>query len=289
MSRTDVLTACAGAGFKASHFQDIIAQAPDLGFFEVHAENYMGAGGPPHARLERLRADYAISLHGVGLSIGGAGPIDTDHLARLRILIDRYQPILFSEHLAWSTHADGYLNDLLAVPYTTGTLHTVVQHIDQIQTFLGRKMLLENPSTYVTFRDSTFDEVDFIAEVQKRSGCGLLLDINNVHVSASNHGWDADSYIDRFPNSAVGEIHLAGHADAVDGSGTVFLIDAHDRAVGDVVMGLYRRALGRIGPVPTLIEWDNDVPDWPTLMLEVEKISRVLRAIKKQDGYADVA
>lgn len=289
MSVSDVRASCAGAGFKAGHFRDIVAQAPDLGFFEVHAENYMGAGGPPHARLERLRADYALSVHGVGLSIGGAGPLDPDHLIRLKTLIDRYQPVLFSEHLAWSTHAAGYLNDLLALPYTTETLQTVVAHIDQVQTYLGRQMLLENPSTYVTFRDSTYDEADFIAEVQSRSGCGLLLDINNVYVSAVNHGWDAVAYIDRFPMAAVGEMHLAGHAAAVDADGAAFLIDAHDRAVDDAVMDLYRRTLGRTGAVPTLIEWDNDVPDWPTLMAEVEKISRVLRAPKVTSGLADVA
>lgn len=289
MAVSGVLQATAGAGFKAGHFADILAGAPDLGFFEVHAENYMGAGGPPHARLERLRADYALSVHGVGLSIGGAGPLDTDHLNRLKSLIDRYQPALFSEHLAWSTHAAGYLNDLLALPYTAEILHTVVAHIDQAQSHLGRRLLLENPSTYVTFEDSTFDEVDFIIEVQKRSGCGLLLDINNVYVSAVNHGWDAGVYIDRFPMAHVGEMHLAGHADAVDDGGAAFLIDAHDRAVGDAVMTLYRRALEHAGAVPTLIEWDNDVPNWPTLMVEVEKISEALRAMKEADGLADVA
>ncbi len=267
-----------GAGFKAGHFAEIIDTRPRVGFFEVHAENYMGAGGPPHAQLERLRADYPLSVHGVGLSIGGAQPLNQTHLDRLKAVVDRYQPALVSEHLAWSTHQGGYLNDLLALPYTQETLACVSDHIDEVQTCLGRTILLENPSTYVLFRDSTWDEVDFIAEVQHRTGCGLLLDVNNVFVSAVNHGWNAGDYIARFPLSAVREIHLAGHAEATDDAGVPFLIDAHDRGVGEKVMALYAQVLMRTGPVPSLIEWDNDVPDWPVLLAEIEKISGALRA-----------
>lgn len=275
---TTIDSADVGAGFKAGHFAAIIDTRPRVGFFEVHAENYMGAGGPPHAQLERLRADYPLSVHGVGLSIGGTQPLDLLHLDRLKTVVDRYQPALVSEHLAWSTHQSGYLNDLLAMPYTAETLTCVSDHIDQAQTYLGRTILLENPSTYVRFSDSTWDEVDFIAELQRRTGCGLLLDVNNVYVSAINHGWDAGDYIARFPLAAVREIHLAGHAEATDDAGEPFLIDAHDRAVDEDVMALYAQALMRTGPVPSLIEWDNDLPAWPKLMTEIEKISGVLRA-----------
>jgi hypothetical protein len=279
----------AGAGFKACHGRDVFETTPDLGFFEVHAENYMGAGGPPHAQLERLCADYPLSMHGVGLSIGGALPLDEAHLARLKSVVDRYQPALVSEHLAWSTHQSGYLNDLLAIPYTDETLGIVVDHIDRVQTVLGRQILLENPSTYVTFEESIWDEVDFIAEVQRRSGCGLLLDVNNVHVSAVNHSWDANDYVGRFPLGHVQEIHLAGHAVAEDDVGETFLIDAHDREVSDEVMALYGRVLARTGAMPTLIEWDNDLPAWPELLSEVEKISRALRAHSMTLGRCHVA
>jgi len=278
----------AGAGFKPRHFDTILETRPRAGFFEVHAENYMGAGGPPHAMLERLRADYPLSVHGVGLSIGGALPLDAAHLQRLKAVVDRYQPALVSEHLAWSTHQSGYLNDLLAMPYSNETLGIATRHIDQVQTALGRVIALENPSTYVTFRSSTWDEVDFIAELQRRTGCGLLLDVNNVHVSAVNHGWDAADYIARFPLAHVREIHLAGHAPAADVDGG-FLIDAHDRAVDDDVRVLFAAVIARTGPLPSLIEWDNDLPDWPVLMMEVEKISGALRAHADTDGLSHVA
>lgn len=196
--------------------------------------------------LERLRADYPLSVHGVGLSIGGALPLDAAHLQRLQTVVDRYQPALVSEHLAWSTHQSGFLNDLLAMPYSNETLGIAARHIDQVQTALGRVIALENPSTYVTFSNSRWDEVDFIAELQRRTGCGLLLDVNNVYVSAVNHGWDAVDYIARFPLAHVREIHLAGHAPAADAGGG-FLIDAHDRAVADDVMSLFAAviALGK--------------------------------------------
>jgi len=289
MTHTDIQSGRAGAGFKPRHFGDVMEERPAVGFFEVHAENYMGAGGPPHAQLERLRCDYPLSVHGVGLSIGGAGALDRAHLMRLKGVVDRYQPALVSEHLAWSTHRSGYLNDLLAVPYTVETLETVSAHIDEVQTVLGQQLLLENPSTYVTFKDSTWDEVDFIAELQRRSGCALLLDVNNAYVSAVNHGWNARDYIDRFPLCHVREIHLAGHAQATDEAGETFLIDAHDRAVGDDVMALFRRVLAGTGPVPTLIEWDNDVPEWPVMMGEIEKISRALRAPFDESEICHVA
>lgn len=261
-----------GLGFKAEHFADILETRRNISFFEVHAENYMGEGGPPHARLHKLREDYALSVHGVGLSIGGADPLDDDHLMRLKAVVQCYQPALVSEHLAWSTHQGLYYNDLLALPYTCETLANVTAHVDHVQSTLGRTILLENPSTYLRFNASTWHEADFIAEVIHRTGCGLLLDINNVYVTAVNHGLDANDYIDRLPLSRVGEIHLAGHADAVDGNGTPFLIDAHDRIVSDQVLALYKSILSKIGTLPTLLEWDNNIPSWPVLMAEAQRI-----------------
>eukprot|EP01037_Dinobryon_pediforme_P007705 gene7709-7766_t len=251
----------AGIGLKPQHYADLLRMQPGIGFLEVHAENYMGAGGPPHHFLSRLREIYPLSLHGVGLSIGSEGPLDRAHLARLKALIARYQPQSFSEHLAWSTHDDAFLNDLLPVAYDSPTLSRVAAHIDQVQDTLGVKMLMENPSTYVEFANSSWDEVDFIAEIARRTGCGLLLDVNNVQVSCTNHGRDPLAYLDHFPMDAVEEIHLAGYAEAQDSLGARLLIDAHGTPVAADVWPLYARALGQGGAKPTLIEWDNDVPE----------------------------
>lgn len=215
--------------------------------------------------------------------------MDTDHLDRLKRFVDRYQPALFSEHLAWSTHQGAYLNDLLALPYTNETLNIVVEHIDQVQLHVGRTMLLENPSTYIKFADNDFDEIAFIAEVQKRTGCGLLLDVNNVYVSAINHGWDAHDYIARFPLDHVGGIHVAGHATVENADGSMLLIDAHDGVTFDPVMALLSQVLTQRSDIPALIEWDNDLPDWVDLYREVEKISTVLRARKSDHEITDVA
>jgi uncharacterized protein len=257
-----------GVGLKPEHIDEILLERPSLGFFEIHAENYMGAGGPPHRRLEAIRALYPLSLHGVGLSIGSPKPLDREHLGRLAALAQRYQPGLFSEHLAWSSHDEGYLNDLLPLPYTKETLATVCEHVDQVQEALGRPMLLENPSTYVMFAQSTISETDFIHEIATRTGCGLLLDISNVLVSATNHGFDARAYLDAFPLDHVREIHLAGFAEARDDCGHLVLIDAHDSPVRDLVWALYRETISRCGPVPTLVEWDNEVPVWKVLLKE---------------------
>jgi uncharacterized protein len=265
-----------GVGLKPEHIDEILSDRPALGFFEIHAENYMGAGGPPHRRLEAIRALYPLSLHGVGLSIGSPKPLDRDHLARLAALIRRYQPGLFSEHLAWSSHDEGYLNDLLPLPYTRETLAVVCQHIDQVQDTLGRRMLLENPSTYVVFRESTIGETDFLREISLRTGCGLLLDVSNVLVSATNHGFDAHAYLEAFPLDRVGEVHLAGFAEARDDSGHLMLLDAHDSPVRDPVWSLYRAVIGRIGPIPTLVEWDNDVPDWRVLLGEAHRAETIM-------------
>lgn len=264
-----------GLGFKPEHFPDIRQLRPALGFFEVHAENYMGAGGPPHRMLGVLRQDYALSLHGVGLSIGGPGRLDGAHLARLKALVERYEPESFSEHLAWSSHGADYLNDLLPLPYTPETLRLVCDHVDEVQSVLGRRMLLENPSTYVLFEQSTLTETEFLAEVVRRTGCGLLLDVNNVFVSATNHRVDPMDYLADYPVASVGEIHLGGHAEEELPSGPL-LIDDHARQVADPVWDLYAAALALTGPQPTLIEWDNDVPEFPVLLAEAERAGRVL-------------
>ena len=243
MFNASSLPACVGVGFKPAHFCDILAAPQPVGFFEVHAENYMGTGGPPHAQLGALRERYALSVHGVGLSIGSMRPLDQDHLARLRKLCDRYAAESFSEHLAWSSHDDIYLNDLLPLPYTRETLARVVEHVDEVQTVLGRQMLLENPSTYIRFSESTIAEVEFLAEVSKRTGCGLLLDINNVFVSAKNHGTQPLPYLDSFPLDRVKEIHLGGHHEETDDAGAPLLIDAHGSPVSTAVWVLYAHVI----------------------------------------------
>ncbi|WP_245408904.1 DUF692 domain-containing protein [Rhizobium wuzhouense] len=271
-----------GAGFKPQHADAILADSFRIGFLEVHAENYMGAGGHPHRILTRMREDFPLSVHGVGLSIGSPRGLDPAHLARLKSVVDRYQPAMVSEHLAWSTHDDHFLNDLLPVPYDEQTLSRVCDHIDQIQEALGRRILLENPSTYVAFEAATMRETDFIRAIARRTGCGLLLDINNVHVSATNHGYGALEYLADFPLLLVEEIHLAGHATDEDDIGQPLLIDSHDRPVDDVVWSLYREVLGHTGPLPTLIEWDNDVPDWPILKREAERADALLHLFGEQ-------
>jgi uncharacterized protein (UPF0276 family) len=277
-SSEDRIPARAGVGLKAEHYRTIIDAAPDIGFFEVHAENYMGAGGPPHRYLSAIRERYPLSLHGVGLSIGADRPLDQDHIARLGLLRQRYRPGLFSEHLAWSTHDADFLNDLLPVPYTSETLQRVVEHIDQVQTVLGCQMLLENPSTYVAFAESTYAETDFIAEVARRSGCGLLLDVNNVFVASTNQQWDPVAYIEAYPLADVQEIHLAGNDRQADEAGRPLLIDTHDRPVEDTVWYLYELAVRLVGPVPTLIEWDAQVPTWSTLAAEAKRAESIMSA-----------
>jgi uncharacterized protein len=274
--RGSTLPARAGVGFKPVHFGDILAAAQPVGFFEVHAESYMGAGGPPHAQLGALRERYALSIHGVGLSIGSMAPLDRDHLTRLKALCDRYQPENFSEHLAWSSHDGVYFNDLLPLPYTPQTLARVAEHVEEVQTTLGRTMLLENPSTYVGIAASTIPEVEFLAEIADRTGCGLLLDVNNVFVSASNHGMQVLPYLDAFPLDRVREIHLGGHAEEIDDAGAPLLIDAHGSPIAEAVWAIYARVIARAGPLPTLIEWDNDVPDWPTLRAQALAAEQML-------------
>lgn len=261
----------AGVGFKPEHADDIFAGPRRVDFFEVHAENYMGDGGPPHHFLQKIRQDYPLSIHGVGLSIGGAAPLDRDHLARLKHLIKIYQPELFSEHLAWSSHDGVFLNDLLPLPYNQISLAHVCTHVSQVQDTIGMPMLLENPSTYIAFGASSMTEIDFLSAVAQQTGCGLLLDVNNVHVSAVNHGFSAAAYIDAFPTERVGEFHLAGFAEDRDSDGERLLIDDHGRPIADSVWDLYRQALTRSCHCPTLIEWDNNVPPFASLVREVER------------------
>lgn len=264
-----------GVGFKPDHFAAIRQDSGPVGFMEVHAENYMGAGGLPHAQLSALRADFALSVHGVGLSIGGPGRLDSDHLGRLKNLCARYVPESFSEHLAWSSHGSEYLNDLLPLPYTEETLVLVCDHVDEVQTVLGRRMLLENPSTYVLFEQSTIPEVEFLRTVATRTGCGLLLDVNNVFVSCTNHRIDPRAWLAAFPLDQVGEIHLGGHAEEELPSGPL-LIDAHGTPVADPVWALFAEVIAKAGPIPTLVEWDNDVPEWPVLLAEAARAQGIL-------------
>ena len=266
----------AGVGFKPQHGARLLDERPPLGFLEVHAENYFGAGGAPHALLGALRAHYPLSIHGVGLSIGGAEPLDAAHLDALATVLARYEPESFSEHLAWSTHEGVYFNDLLPVAYDPATLDRVVAHIDQAQTRLKRRLLLENPSTYVAFAASEMDEIDFISEAARRSGCGLLLDVSNVMVSCVNHGRDPYAYLDAFPMRHVGEVHLAGYAEQSDSLGARLLIDAHATPVAAEVWPLYARAIAALGPTPTLIEWDEDVPELDALLAQASAANDVM-------------
>lgn len=273
----------AGLGLKPQHYPEIENTCPRVGWFEVHPENYMGDGGAPHRHLAAIRRDYPLSLHGVGLSIGGQGPLDEAHLGRLKDLCERYEPGFVSEHLAWSTHEGVFFNDLLPLPYTKATLYRVIAHIDRMQEALARRILLENPCSYLSFSESSFCETDFLAEIVRRTGCGLLLDVNNVFVSAENLGFAPEAYIAAFPLAAVREIHLGGHARETDG----LLIDAHDRPVADPVWQLYAHVLTLVGPVPTLVEWDNHVPEWPVLHAEALRAQAMLdAAIAADDRHA---
>ena len=273
------LPAKPGVGYKPQHFTDILENPAPVGWLEVHAENYMGDGGRPLAQLRHLAERFPISVHGVGLSIGGEGPLDPDHLARLKRLCDWLNPASFSEHLAWSTHGAEFLNDLLPLPYTDATLARVVGHIDRVQDAVGRRMLLENPSVYVDFTETNLDEIDFLTEIAARTGCGLLLDVNNVYVSCTNRKTGWNDYIDRFPHHLVGEIHLGGHDAQTDDTGAALLIDAHGSEVTDPVWQLYDRTIELGGARPTLIEWDSDVPEWPVLAAEAERAARILARV----------
>ncbi len=275
----------AGAGFKHEHLADILQDDDGVGFFEVHAENFMGDGGAPHVALAKLREDYPLFLHGVGMSLGGETPLNREHLKRFRRVADRYEPMIVSEHLAWSSHDITYYNDLLPVPYTKLVLDRVVSHIHQFQNEIGRTILLENPSTYIAFERCDMSETDFLREIVKQTECGLLLDVNNIYVSATNHNESPEEYLSEFPLAHVCEIHLAGHATEEDEKGAPLLIDAHDREVSDAVWSIYERVITLVGPVPTLIEWDNDVPAWSVLKSEAKKADAILTRHVGQHGF----
>lgn len=274
----------AGIGFKPVHFDALVADPAPPAFVEVHAENHLGAGGRPHAQLRELVARMPVSVHGVGLSIGGES-LDDAHLARIAGLIAQHPAAAFSEHLAWSTHEGRFFNDLLPIRYDRATLDRVCRHVDRVQARLGRPMLLENPSTYVAFDGADFDEAGFLARVVERTGCGLLLDLNNVHVSCHNHGRDRLEYLRALPLEAIGEVHLAGHS--VDAAARpVLLIDDHGAPVNEAVWTLYAWLLDVIGPVPTLIEWDTDVPAYAVLRSEARRAQAMLDAVAAQPQVA---
>jgi uncharacterized protein (UPF0276 family) len=273
----------AGIGLRAQHVGELLATRPAVPWLEVHPENYM-SGGAALASLEAVRREYPVSLHGVGLSLGTAGDIDARHLIRLKSLVDHIEPCRVSEHLSWSTAGGAYLNHLLPLPYTEETLAVVAAHIHEVQDALGRRILIENPSSYLRFRHSSMAEPHFLAELARRTGCGLLCDVNNIYVSARNLGLDAASYLDALPAHGIGEIHLAGHAEN-DADGRVILIDDHGSAVAAPVWNLYERALERFGPVPTLIEWDTNIPELAVLLAEAGTADRML----SEDDHACAA
>ena len=272
----------AGIGLKAPHYAEILESPQDVGWFEVHTENFMGAGGPPHRYLEAIGQHYPLSFHGVGLSLGTAGALDRAHLEKIRSLVERYRPGLVSEHLSWSISGGVYLNDLLPLPYTPETLDVVCDHIDEVQDFLGRRVLVENPSTYLRYRQSVIPEAEFLGAVAVRTGCGILLDVNNVFVSARNHGFDPLTFMRTLAHAPIGEIHLAGHhVNTVDGR--EIRIDDHGSPVAAEVWRLFEAAIELFGPHPTLIEWDTRVPPLTTLVAEAAKADRVLRAHMERD------
>ncbi len=277
--------ATAGIGLKAPHYRALLETRPSLSFLEVHPENYMGDGGPPHRYLDALADHYPLSFHGVGLSLGGAGPLDRDHLARWQSLVDHYAPAMVSEHVAWSAHAGIAHHDLLPLPYTEESLAVLAGHVAQMQDALGRQVLMENPSSYLRFAWSAIPEHDFMVELALRSGCLLLLDINNVHVSARNHGFDPRVWLAAIPAGLVGEIHLAGHAE-IEFAGREILIDDHGSRVREEVWMLYRETVRRIGPRPTLIEWDSNVPDLPVLLAEANRADTIMHARERSHALA---
>lgn len=261
-----------GVGLRATHVAEVIATHPDIAWVEVHAENYMG-GGRAIRQLETVRTDYAVSLHGVGLSLGGAGRLNTMHMGRLRDLVNRIEPSLVSEHLAWSGNAGTYLNDLLPLPYTEEALAVVARNLAELQDCLGRRVLIENPSAYMRYVESSIPEAEFLAELVNRTGCGLLCDVNNIFVSCSNLGGNPLDWLDALPADAVGEIHLAGHC-ANDCDDGVLLIDDHGSPVAAPVWALYDRAAERFTKAPALVEWDSNLPALEVLLAEARVADR---------------
>lgn len=267
----------AGIGLRAPHYRKVLETRPAVGWLEVHSENFFGAGGQPMHYLERARAIYPLSLHGVGLSLGSTDELNREHLGKLKHLADQIEPALISEHLCWSSAGGRYLNDLLPLPYTEEALAVVSEHLRQAQEYLNRQILIENVSSYLQFAHSTIPEWEFITQVASQSGCGILLDVNNIYVSAMNHGFDARRYLEAIPVEAVGEMHLAGF----DSNGDC-LIDTHGKPVSDAVWTLFRHAVRRFGKVSTLIEWDTDIPPLAILLEEARKADTIL----DEEGHA---
>ncbi|RQS87976.1 MNIO family bufferin maturase [Burkholderia contaminans] len=274
-----------GVGLRFRHHQVVLDETPAVAWFEVHTENYVG-GGTASQCLDAIRRDYPLSLHGVGLSLGTADGLDAGHLARVRAAVRRFEPGLVSEHVSWSAVGGIYLADLLPLPMTEEALAVVCRHVDQVQAALGRPILVENPSTYLRYVHSTIPEWEFLSEIARRTGCGLLCDVNNIYVSACNHGWDPQTYLAALPPAAVGEIHLAGHSVRVLENGKTLRIDDHGSRVAPAVWTLYEAALRCFGPVPTLIEWDNDVPPLEVLMQEAAIADLLREAIRNETANA---
>ncbi len=266
-----------GVAFKPQHFAALIADISGIDLLEIHAENYFGDGGLLHHQLERLCALLPLSIHGVGLSLGGAAPLNPQHLQKLKQLCDRYSPALVSEHLAWAGDGQQFLADLLPVAYTTDTLNRSVDHVAQLQDVLGRRVLIENPASYLRLKDSHLREADFLAELSARSGCGLLLDLNNLLINCHNNGGTADQYLRALPLHSIGEVHLAGHAQHRLNNGRTLLIDDHGSAVTEPTLRLYQRLLRLAGSRPTIIEWDRQVPSWTRLLQEVTRARQYQR------------
>jgi len=267
------LPPAAGIGLRSPHVAQVDAERPAVAWLEVHSENYYVDGGPALAALDRIRRDYPLSLHGVGMSLGSTDLLDRAHLAKLARLIARTEPALVSEHLCWSGVGGRHFNDLLPLPYTEEALAHVCARVAQVQDALGRELAVENVSSYLAFADATIPEWEFVAAVARRTGCRLLVDVNNIYVNACNHGFDADAYLAAMPPDAIAEIHLAGFE--VRGE---ILIDTHGAPVAPAVWALYRSAIERFGPRPTLIEWDTDIPPLATLLREAATAQSMLEA-----------
>lgn len=273
------IPAHAGIGLRAAHHETFLATRPEVSWVEVHSENFFAAGGAQLRVLEQVRASYPLSLHGVGLVLGSSDPLDLQHVAKLRTLVERYEPGLVSEHLCWGAIGGRHLNDLLPLPYTDEALQHMIRRVQSVQESLGRQILIENVSSYLEFEGSSIPEWEFLTAVAHGAGCGILLDVNNIYVSARNHGFDARRYVDAIPPALVGEIHLAGHSVNVYG-GREILVDTHSAPVCADVWSLYSYSLERLGPVPTLIEWDTDLPELPALLAEARAAQGHLEAIR---------
>jgi uncharacterized protein len=288
ISKSSLIPARAGIGLRFQHHQAVLDMRPDVAWMEVHTENYMG-GGTPLKYLDAIRRDTPISLHGVGLSLGSAEGVDPAHLERIRKVAERVEPGLMSEHIAWNLVGGTYLADLLPLPMTEEALDVVCRHVEQTQSYLKRRILVENPSTYVAFGNSIIPEWEFMAAVAARTGCGILCDVNNICVSAHNHGWDASAYLAALPAEAVGEIHLAGHSIRTFADGSSLRIDDHGSKVSEEVWTLYRQAVARFGAVPTLIEWDNEIPPLDVILDEAQHAEQVIAAWQEGNAHADAA